>query len=780
MKFTGTSGNDNFTGTSGADIFDMGQGGNDTVSGGKGSDTFNFGGQFNELDTINGGSGTDTLNLNGNYAGQTYIADGTITSIEVIHLGAGHSYNFFTADALIAANTNMTVDGSDLAATDTLTFDGSSETQGHFTMKGGLGNDVLTGGSGNDVFYDRNGGNDTARGGGGNDTFNFGAALTGADTIDGNGGTNKVNITGDYTGSHALVLGTSTFNNIENFVLGTGFSYAITTADEFDQQNYTLDATALASGDDLTLNASKNVHSVLTIKSGAGDDVFNFKASYMGGAIDGGAGNDSLQLNGDYSELVPFAAGSLVSVEHIVLGAGHDYDFLLMDGNLVSGQTLTVNGTALGAGDVLSFNAFPATTGKLVLNGGAGADLLSGTTHADTIDGGAGDDQIQPDGGNDKVSGGDGDDAILYFANPLTAGAAIDGGAGSDVLLLQGDYSGGVVFGSTTMTNVEGLTVDGDFSYNLTLADANLKSGAHFQVDADYAGASDRLILNDGAETNAVLTVNGGIGNDVITAGGGTHTFLGNGGNDFFFMLGNLKAGDRIDGGDGTDFVILNGDYSAGLTLGSGFLNIEELEFSAGHSYKITSTDINVAAGANMIVSGAALGASNTLTFTGTAETDGTFTLIGGAGADTLVGGAGNDMLQGGAGADTLQGRGGNDTFVYGAASDSTGAGYDTILGFSAARGKFDVAGTIGGVDATVASGMLSTASFDTDLAAAVNAGHLAASHAVVFTPNAGTLAGQTFLVIDQNGTAGYQAGADLVIDLSNPALSGLSAANFV
>ena len=39
---------------------------------------------------------------------------------------------------------------------------------------------------------------------------------------------------------------------------------------------------------------------------------------------------------------------------------------------------------------------------------------------------------------------------------------------------------------------------------------------------------------------------------------------------------------------------------------------------------------------------------------------------------------------------------------------------------------------------------------------------------AVLFTPTAGDEAGKTFLVVDANGTAGYQANADLVIDVSH------------
>jgi hypothetical protein len=71
-------------------------------------------------------------------------------------------------------------------------------------------------------------------------------------------------------------------------------------------------------------------------------------------------------------------------------------------------------------------------------------------------------------------------------------------------------------------------------------------------------------------------------------------------------------------------------------------------------------------------------------------------------------------------------------------------------------------------IDAAVTTGSLSTASFDTDLAADVGAAQLGAHHAMLFTANAGTLSGHTFLVIDANGTAGYQASADYVIDVTS------------
>jgi hypothetical protein len=51
----------------------------------------------------------------------------------------------------------------------------------------------------------------------------------------------------------------------------------------------------------------------------------------------------------------------------------------------------------------------------------------------------------------------------------------------------------------------------------------------------------------------------------------------------------------------------------------------------------------------------------------------------------------------------------------------------------------------------------------------------------VLFVPDAGKYAGATFLVVDLNGEAGYDAGEDAVIRLTDTSgLGGLSTANFL
>lgn len=120
----------------------------------------------------------------------------------------------------------------------------------------------------------------------------------------------------------------------------------------------------------------------------------------------------------------------------------------------------------------------------------------------------------------------------------------------------------------------------------------------------------------------------------------------------------------------------------------------------------------------------------------------------------------------------------GADHFTFTEIAQSAGAAYATITGFDAASDTFDLPVAVRSIGA--AHGMLSSAAFDGDLAAALNVGHLAAHQAVVFTADAGDLAGNTFLVVDANGQAGYQAGAGFVFRLDHPHhLHALAVADF-
>jgi Ca2+-binding RTX toxin-like protein len=353
----------------------------------------------------------------------------------------------------------------------------------------------------------------------------------------------------------------------------------------------------------------------------------------------------------------------------------------------------------------------------------------------------------------------------------LNAADTINGGSGSDLVELNGDYSAGLVMSDTTLRNFETLKLDAGHSYKLTTADATVASGVTFNVDSTALLSGDTLNFNGSAETN---------GNFIFAPGVETDTIRGGAGNDSIDFGASFTAQDFFNGGGGKDTVSIGASPGA-LTL-SNLKNIETLDLSGG-SYNLTTTDGVVASGASLLVELLATTKSQTLTFNGSAETDGTFGIQGGAGNDHLVGGNNNDGLQGSGGADFLRGGPGKDNYFYRQVSDSTSSTYDTIFGFNANQDEIVLLDNdaITGINSPITHGALSKTTFDTDLQTAVAPAHLGAHHAVLFTPDSGTLAGNTFLVIDANGHNGYQAGLDYVIRLASPSnLSHLAVSDFL
>jgi serralysin len=256
---------------------------------------------------------------------------------------------------------------------------------------------------------------------------------------------------------------------------------------------------------------------------------------------------------------------------------------------------------------------------------------------------------------------------------------------------------------------------------------------------------NDTLIGN---QANNTLT--GNDGNDTLTTGSGKDTVKGGNGNDTILVGNSLKASDAINGGADTDQLVLDGKYTGSDKLAfkaDTVSNVETISFGKSHNYNITTVSGTVGLNKVLTVDASALTASHTLIFNGAAETNGHFIFKSGGGADTFTGGAQSD------------------TFVYSKVNQSDGASFDTINAANLNSDKFDVSGTISAIDGAVTGGTLSKGSFNSDMSERMD-GHLGAQHALLFTAGAGGLDGETFLVIDQNGIAGYQGGHDLVIHL--------------
>ena len=517
-----------------------------------------------------------------------------------------------------------------------------------------------------------------------------------------------------------------------------------------------------------------------TVSGGDGNDIFRFGATFaLGDSVDGGTGVDQLQLDGDYSAEQNINSTQLSNVEIITVAAGHSYNLIFFDGVIADGQSLTVKGQALSASDILT------------VDGGYLSALSSNTTLV--VYGGAGDTYFTGGPGKNLFYGGAGYDTV-YFGNDFGSDDRLDGGAGSNALQILGDYSAGLTFSAAMLKNFQYMSVEPGYDYKLTMNDANVAAGQTLTVYASNLGATDSLIFNASHETDGSYYFYDGAGNDVLVGGaqadhlsganGGIDKLYGNGGDDRFQMGANMTAADRIDGGAGNDEVDLSGDYSAGLMFKTGtMINVEDVFLAQGYSYKLTMSDDNVAAGKTLIITGGLLSQTDTMIVNASAETDGHYYFGGGAGNDIIIGGQHGDTFHGGFGLDKMTAGNGNDTFVYDDVGESTGVTRDVITGYNALHDKFDLPSgySVAAIDTALTTGTLSTGSFDANLGAAVDAAHLAAGDAVLFTPDAGTLAGHTFLVIDMNGTAGYQAGEDQVIQLESAThLASLATTDFI
>jgi hypothetical protein len=153
------------------------------------------------------------------------------------------------------------------------------------------------------------------------------------------------------------------------------------------------------------------------------------------------------------------------------------------------------------------------------------------------------------------VTGDDANDVASFSRQTFTANDSFDGGGGTDTLVLGGDYSAGLTFGTFGLVDVERVTLLAGHSYNLTTTDANVRAGHFLTVNGGGLGALDSLDFDGSAETNGRFRMTGGAGADTLTGGGGNDTITGGDGADL------------LHGGGGADtFVYSAPSQSTGTT----------------------------------------------------------------------------------------------------------------------------------------------------------------------------------------------------------------------
>ncbi|MFL6674307.1 MAG: cadherin domain-containing protein [Massilia sp.] len=327
------------------------------------------------------------------------------------------------------------------------------------------------------------------------------------------------------------------------------------------------DFTGTAGNDTLTGTAADEWFDISsrgndTVAAGAGSDTIFARAAFNaadridgGSPVDDNVEFDTLILDGNYAAGVVFNATTLTNVESLVLTAGNSYSLTLNDAT-ANNATVSVDGSQLSAANTMTINAAAETQAgsSYRIIGGAGNDVLTAGAGLDLFD-------ISL-GGVDTVAAGAGDDTIDAGA-ALTAADRIDGGAGTDIAYLSGDYSGGLVFGATTITNVEVLVLQAGNSYNLTMNNANVVTGRALEINGAGLIAGNNMAVNASAETEAGATYRlvGGDGNDTLAGGAGNDLLVGG------------RGADRLAGGLGNDTF----DYNR---LADGSVNERILDFS--------------------------------------------------------------------------------------------------------------------------------------------------------------------------------------------------------
>jgi Ca2+-binding RTX toxin-like protein len=290
------------------------------------------------------------------------------------------------------------------------------------------------------------------------------------------------------------------------------------------------------------------------MSGGTGNDTLVWNNGDGSDSIDGDAGNDATEVNGNPTlgdaftlepnagrikfqrvNLVPFTLDA--ATERFEVNGLAGDDFLQAEAGVGALTLLSVDGGA----------------GADTLNGSDGPDLILGGEGNDVLSGGGGDDRVVGDRGADTMSGGTGDDTLVW--NNGDGSDIANGDDGRDDVEVNGAPAAGDVF--TVQPN--GVRIKFD---RTNLVPFTVDIGSSETLHANGLGGDDTITVGEVGAFE--VTGAGGPGNDTLTGAGSSETFLGGSGNDVINPGGGL---DVVSADDGDDQVNVR-DRTADLARG--------------------------------------------------------------------------------------------------------------------------------------------------------------------------------------------------------------------
>lgn len=325
------------------------------------------------------------------------------------------------------------------------------------------------------------------------------------------------------------------------------------------------------------------------LKGGIGNDSFYTATADLTASdtVDGGGGTDVLFFT-DSAAVADTLFTRLTSIE-TVASDGNDLTLTLGSAARTAGVT-TVDGTDsdgfgghniditaafngpltvnLGEGDdrVVSASASQLTVGVLAGELGTGDTLTGGSGTTDTL-------RITADGGSANLLNVTNFETVTILANPALA-----------------TLGAGVIMADATLAAGKTLAVNAAALTNSSAAfffDGSAESGATSAFNVTSGAGND--VLTGGAGND---TIAGGNGNDTISGGGGGDSLSGGAGNDVFeTQIGNLSAGDTIDGGAHTteDTLKITGAGTIDDTKFTNVTNVEVLDIADAGGAVVTT-----------------------------------------------------------------------------------------------------------------------------------------------------------------------------------------------